>query len=263
MSQAFAMPEEVATRRPIGDVLADLGCNPDWLWSWDNYKPFVTRLSQEWGLTRHLDIGGGRDPLFDPEEAKALGLSVTLNDISGEELARAPASYAKIQCDIASPDTMRTIPAGAFDFVYSRMVMEHVRDARQLWANQHAMLAPGGVALAFVPTLYAPAFALNHAIPESVSSAIVRRLFPDRHEEGDNPKFPAFYDLCLGDEKKVAPVLREIGFSEVMVVPFWGYSYFWKIPGLKQVDAAFTKLSRERDWRSLTSFAYIIGVKAR
>ena len=70
------------------------------------------------------------------------------------------------------------------------------------------MLAPGGVALAFVPTLYAPAFALNHAIPESVSSAIVRRLFPDRHEEGDNPKFPAFYDLCLGDEKKVAPVLR-------------------------------------------------------
>lgn len=265
MSQALVRPVEpaVPSRPPLDDVLAELGCSPDWLWSWDNYKAFVTRLSQEWGLTRHLDIGGGRDPLFQPEEARDLGLSVTLNDISAAELARAPASYRKVHCDIASAETMRTIAPESFDFVYSRMVMEHVRDARQLWANQHAMLAPGGVALAFVPTLYAPAFALNHAVPEAVSSAIVRRLFPDRHEEGDNPKFPAFYDLCYGDERKVAPILRGIGFSEVRVLPFYGYSYFWKIPGLKQLDAAFTRLSRKRDWRALTSFAYIIGVKAR
>ena len=263
MSQALIRPVEAVPlpRTPLADILDELGCNPDWLWSWDNYKAFVTRLSAEWGLERHLDIGGGRDPLFAPEEARALGLRVTLNDISAGELARAPASFAKICCDIASPETMRSVPAGGFDFVYSRMVMEHVRDARQLWTNQFAMLAPGGVALAFVPTLYAPAFALNHAIPEAVSSAIVKRLFPDRHEDGDNPKFPAFYDLCYGDDRKVAPVLREIGFAEVKVLPFYGYSYFWKIPGLKQVDAAFTRLSRARDWRALTSFAYIIGVK--
>ena len=263
MSQALIRPTEpfVEPRRPLGDILAELGYHPDWLWSWDNYKPFVTRLAGEWGLARHLDIGGGRDPLFDPDEAKALGLCVTLNDISAGELARAPAAYDKICCDIASSETMRTIRPGSFDFVYSRMVMEHVRDARQLWANQYAMLAPGGVALAFVPTLYAPAFALNHMVPEAISGGIVRRLFPDRHVEGDNPKFPAFYDLCYGDGRKVAPVLREIGFDEVIVLPFYGYSYFWKIPGLKQIDAAFTRLSRARDWRALTSFAYIIGVK--
>lgn len=265
MVQALLRPVEPAplSRRPLGEILAGLGCSPDWLWSWDNYKGFVTQLSQEWRLMRHLDIGGGRDPLFMPEEARRLGLSVTLNDISAAELARAPASYAKIRCDIAAKDTMRVIASESFDFVYSRMVMEHVRDARQLWANQYAMLAPGGVALAFVPTLYAPAFALNHAIPESVSGAILRRLFPDRHADSDNPKFPAFYDLCYGDERKVAPVLREIGFGEVRVLPFYGYSYFWKIPGLKQIDAAFTHLSRARDWRALTSFAYIIGVKGR
>jgi SAM-dependent methyltransferase len=261
MSQAFALPVEPASRRPLAAIVADLGYTSEWEWSWDNYKSFVTRLSQEWDLRRHLDIGGGRDPLFMPDEARTLGLAVTLNDISSGELARAPAEFAKVCCDIASPDTMRTIKPGSFDLVYSRMVMEHVRDARQLWRNQFAMLAPGGVALAFMPTLYAPAFALNKAVPEAVSSAIVRRLFPDRHEEGDNPKFPAHYDLCFGDERKVAPVLREIGFAEVMVLPFYGYSYFWKIPGLKQVDAAFTRLSRARDWRSLTSFAYIIGVK--
>lgn len=265
MSQALHSPAQMAAppRPPLRDVLDEMNCSTDWLWSWDNYKTFVTRLSQEWHLVRHLDIGGGRDPLFMPQEAEGFGLQVTLNDISAAELARAPAAYEKIQCDIASKETMKVIAPESFDFVYSRMVMEHVRDARQLWANQYAMLAPGGVALAFVPTLYAPAFALNHAIPESVSGAIVSRLFPDRHGDGDNPKFPAFYDLCYGDDRKVAPVLREIGFEDVHVLPFYGYSYFWKIPGLKQIDAAFTRLSQARDWRALTSFAYIIGVKGR
>ena len=156
---------------------------------------------------------------------------------------------------------METAPARAFDFVYSRMVMEHVRDARQLWENQYAMLADGGVALAFFPTLYAPAFALNRMIPESVSSAIVRNLFPDRTEDGENPKFPAFYDQCYGSEARLRPLLEEIGFRNVVVLPFYGYSYFHKLPGLKQVDAAFTRFVRQRDWRTFTSFAYIIAEK--
>lgn len=255
-------PFPAAPPRPSLKHLADeLGYCGDWNWSWNTYKDFVVRVSDAYGLRRHLEIGGGRDPLFTPEEARALGLSVTLNDISAGELERAPAAFAKVCCDVAGPDTMRRIAPGAYDFVYSRMVMEHVRDARQLWANQHAMLAPGGVALAFVPTLYAPPFALNRLVPEWVSSAIVSRLFPDRHGEGDNPKFPAFYDHCYGDPARVVPMLEAIGFRETLLLPFWGYSYFWKIPGLKQADAAFTRLARARDWRLVTSFAYIVAVK--
>ena len=248
-------------RRPLADILAELGCSHDWNWSWNSYKATIEAISREWGLTRHLEVGGGRDPLFTPQEARAQGLQVTLNDISAGELALAPAAFDKLCCDMAAPDTMRTLRPGAYDFVYSRMVMEHVRDARQLWANQFAALAPGGVALAFVPTLYAPAFALNRLVPESVSSAIVSRLFPDRHAEGDNPKFPALYDRCFGDERRMRPWLEEIGFREVLVLPFYGYSYFWKVPGLKQVDAAFTRLCARRDWRLFTSFAYVIAVK--
>lgn len=254
-------PKPAAERRPLAAIVADLGYSPDWNWSWNSYKAAVIRLSEEYGLSRHLEIGGGRDTLFTPEEADGLGLAVTVNDISEAELALAPAAFAKLCCDVAAPDTMATIARGAYDFVYSRMVMEHVRDARQLWRNQYDMLAPGGVALAFVPTLYAPAFALNRLVPETVSSAIVRRLFPDRHPAGDNPKFPAHYDLCFGDAAKVSPVLKEIGFREVLVLPFFGYSYFWNIPGLKQVDAAFTRFVRARDWRTFTSFAYILAVK--
>ena len=248
-------------RRRLAAIAADLGYSSDWNWSWNSYKAVVEAISREYGLTRHLEVGGGRDPLFTPAEASALGLDVTLNDISAAELARAPAAFRTVCCDMAAPDTSKTIAAGTYDFAYSRMVMEHVRDARQLWVNQHAALAPGGVALAFMPTLFAPAFAANRLVPEAVSAALVARLFPDRHDEGDNPKFPAYYDRCRGDERKVRPWLEEIGFSEVLVLPFYGYSYFWKVPVLRGVDAAFTRLCSARDWRLFTSFAYILAVK--
>lgn len=257
-----ALSEAVpAPRRTLGEIMASLGYTPDWNWSWNSYKAVIVRLSEEYGLRRHLEIGGGRDTLFTPDEAGRLGLSVTVNDISAGELALAPAAFAKVCCDVAAPDTLRAIAPGAYDLVYSRMVMEHVRDARRLWENQYAMLAPGGVALAFIPTLYAPAFALNRLVPETLSGAIVKRLFPDRHKDGDNPKFPAFYHHCYGDGAKVAPMLEAIGFREVLVLPFYGYSYFWRIPGLKQLDAAFTRFVRARDWRLFTSFAYIVAVK--
>jgi SAM-dependent methyltransferase len=255
------VPGGFAPRRPLAEIVADLDYSADWNWSWNTYKDAIKQIAAEYGLRRHLEIGGGRDTLFTPLEAAAHGIDLTVNDISAKELELAPSAFRKVCCDVAAPDTMATIEPEAYDFVYSRMVMEHVRDSRQLWENQYAMLDDGGVALAFFPTLYAPAFALNRMVPESVSSAIVKRMFPDRHAEGDNPKFPAFYDNCYGSAEKVAPMLEEIGFRNVLVLPFYGYSYFWKLPVLKQVDAAFTRFVRERDWRTFTSFAYIIAEK--
>lgn len=250
-----------APRRPLSEIVSELGYSSDWNWSWESYKKTIVGIGQEYALERHLEIGGGRDTLFSPAEAAAHGFDVTINDISAKELALAPPSFGKMLCDVAAEDTMETIPPESYDFVYSRMVMEHVRDARQLWQNQYDMLAPGGIGLAFFPTLYAPAFAINRAIPETVSSAILQRLFPDRQADGDNPKFPAFYDHCYGSERHLAPMLEEIGFRNVLVLPFYGYSYFWKIPVLKQVDAAFTRFVRQRDWRTFTSFAYVIAEK--
>lgn len=255
-----ALPSHTASRS-LRETAADLAYDSDWNWAWENYKATVVALGREYGLRRHLEVGGGRDTLFTPEEAEAAGFAVTVNDLSPHELSLAPERFEKLCCDIASPKAMAAVRPGRFDFAYSRMVMEHVRDVPQMWRNLHAMLAEGGVALAFYPTLFAPPFALNRVVPERLSSAVLQTLFPDRHAEGDNPKFPAFYDHCYGDEAKVAPMLREIGFREVLVLPFWGYSYFWKVPGLRQVDAAFTRAARARDWRLVTSFAYLIARK--
>ncbi len=244
--------------RDIRRIVADLGYPTDWNWAWENYKSTIIAIAREYGLKRHLEIGGGRDPLFAPDEVRALGFEVTLNDISAKELSLAPSGYAKVQCDIAAADAPEILGREHYDLAYCRMVMEHVPDVARMWRNIHAVLAPGGMALSFFPTLYAPPYVLNRLIPESVSRPLLEFVFPDRKPDGDNPKFPAHYDYCFSDESRIVPMLRDAGFSEITVLPFWGYSYFWKFPILRQIDAGFTRLAQDRGWRSVSSFAYVI-----
>lgn len=247
--------------RSIREIADTLGYSSDWNWSWDNYKSMILAMSKAYGLRHHLEIGGGRDPLFNPSELNEHGIRVTINDLSQKELDLAPPEFSKLCCDIASPSTPDIVGSERFDFAYCRMVMEHVHDVPQMWRNVHDLLKPGGAALSFFPTLFAPPFVINELMPERLSRAVLHTLFPDRRDEGDNPKFPAYYNLCRGDEAVIAPLLREIGFRDVVVLPFYGYSYFWKIPVLKQIDAAFTQVARQRDWRTFTSFAYVIARK--
>lgn len=253
-------PRAAVPRHPRA-IADELGYDADFIWAFDRYKDTVTALARDGGLTRHLDIGGGRDPLFEPAELDALGFTVTLNDISARELALAPDRYRKVRCDITAPDAPALLGETCHDLAYCRMVMEHVADVPALWRTIHAVLAPGGVAVSFFPTLYAPPFVLNRLVPERLSSAILHAVDRNRGEDGDNPKFPAFYNYCRGGAGTLAPLLSDIGFAEVTVLPFWGYSYFWKIPGLKQLDTAFTALARKRNWTAVSSFAYVIARK--
>jgi SAM-dependent methyltransferase len=184
---------------------------------------------------------------------------LTVNDILEDELARAPASFHKSCFDIASP-LPEDVALGAYDLIFSRMVFEHVRDGRQAWSNCLRLLAPGGVAFAFVPTLWSPPFVANRIIPEQISTQLLRKIDADRTQE-KTPKFPAFYDLCRADEKVVGPVLRAIGFREVAVVPFFGTPYFPVVPIVKHVARAFDKLVDTFNVKAFASYAYIVARK--
>jgi hypothetical protein len=94
--------------------------------------------------------------------------------------------------------------------------------------------------------------------PGKLSRSLLEFVFPDRKPDGDNPKFPAHYNYCFSEEDKIVPMLQSAGFLDITVLPFWGYSYFVKFPVLKQIDAAFTQLAQKRDWRTVSSFAYVI-----
>lgn len=246
-----------------------LGYTPHEDWAWSNYKALVAGFAEDIRRERAargeparpvrlLEVGGGRDPLFTLDEARAAGLDITINDIDADELAMAPQGYGRALFDIAG-DVDRA-HVGAYDLIFSRMVFEHVDGVARAWGNCHLLLAHGGVALAFHPTLYAPPFLINKLIPEWLSARVLRFFFPGRHH-GEQPKFPALYDWCYGDVGKVATMFDAIGFRDRLVAPFWSHGYFRAIPVLREIDAAFQNLARRRDWRSFTTYAYTVARK--
>jgi len=262
--RALRVERRLAVSPFLAGPLRDLGYNSDELWAWDNYRAAVLgyahacrrsgRMAR--GQVRMLEIGGGRGPLLTPEEATGAGIELTVNDIDAHELSLAPAAFSKAQFNIAGD--VDSAWEGRFDLIVSRMVFEHVKDAPRAWANVARLLAPGGVALAFHPTLYAPPFVINWLTPEALTARVLRFFFPTRHD-GDYPKFPARYELCVGDPAKVTPALRSSGFSEVMIAPFWGDRYFRHIPGLREANSALSALAEARDWRALCSYAFTIA----
>jgi SAM-dependent methyltransferase len=246
--------------------LQALGYDSRELWAWEAYERAVLGFvahcrdagRHEGGLVRLLEIGGGRRPLLTAEQARATGIAYTVNDISARELALGPPDFAKAEFDIAGD--VDTKQRGRHDLIISRMVMEHVRDASRAWANMAALLAPGGVALAFHPTLFAPPFVINWLIPERLTAPALRFFFADRHD-GDAPKFTARYDLCRAEQGVVEPALRSAGFREVLSAPFWGDRYFRYLPGVRSANDALSALAEARDWRWLASYAYTIARK--
>jgi SAM-dependent methyltransferase len=257
MSAVAAVSDTAVAEPSLRAAFDRIGYVPETPWAWDGYKASIIALSQEYGLKRHLEIGGGRDPLFTPEEAAAHGLDMTINDISPVELERTSAHFRTACFDVSGDISASGIAPGSIDMAYSRMVFEHVKDVRRAWRNLHTLLAPGGVAIAFHPTLYAAPFVANMLIPESLSSKIVSLLYKNRTADED-PKFPAHYDWCYGDAKIVEPMLSAIGFRDVAVLPFYGHDYFQKLPVVRQIDDWVSRTARRKDFARLSAYAYTV-----
>ena len=252
-SQPFAAGDD---EHVLAKALASLGIENHERWAWDNYKRVVRELCIALKRRRIVEIGGGRDPLFSREEIKNLGVDMTVNDISPAELAILPAEYRTACFDVAGDMSGIGHLRNSFDFVFSRMVLEHVADGQRAWANLYQLLAPGGIALAFFPTLYAVPFVLNRLLPDKAAAAIVRRFFLNRAGEED-PVFPARYSWCFADDRRMRPMLSAIGYREIAVLPFYHHGYYGGIPVIRDLHKWYSGIARRRDWRLQACFAYI------
>ena len=241
--------------RLLEETFRSLGVENHHRWAWDNYKRVVEELCGRLRAKRIVEIGGGRDPLFTVEGVKRLGVEMTVNDISAGELAVLPKGYETACFDVAGDISSRADLRGRYDLAFSRMVFEHVADGRRAWSNLYELLAPGGVALAFIPTLYAVPFVLNRLLPDKLAATIVKMLFANRTDDED-PVFPARYSWCFTDDR-LERMLSGIGYREVEVLPFYGHDYYESFPVVRDVNAWFTDLARRNDWRLLSSHAYI------
>jgi SAM-dependent methyltransferase len=244
----------------LADAFASLGIENYHEWAWANYKPVVRDLCKKFGARRLIEIGGGRDPLFDRTEIKDLDVAMTVNDIAPGELAVLPQGYQTACFDVAGDISRVGHLRNSFDLAFSRMVFEHVADGERAWANMHELLAPGGVALAFIPTLYSLPFVLNWLLPDKLAAAIVKLIYRHRTNDED-PVFPARYSWCFADEARMRTMLSGLGYREVVVQPFYGHGYFRFFPGVRDIHEWFTGIARRRDWRMLAGFAYVAARK--
>jgi SAM-dependent methyltransferase len=247
---------------PLATMLDDYRARtpgPHWHsdWAWANYEPLTLALAQHFGLKRLLEVGGGRDPGF-LEIGRKAGLDVIVNDIDQRELALLPAGTPTAQFDVAGDLRGRPDLVETFDLMTARMVFEHIHDVAAAWRNIHRMLTPGGIGMAFFPTLYAWPFVVNKLLPPETAKTIVERFFPNRAEDGDNPVFPAHYDWCYGSETKLRRMLDPIGFSEVAVLPFWGHRYLDRVPVAREIDHLANRAAAALDIRSVTTYAVVI-----
>ena len=250
-----SLPVKVDTPHLLADTFRAIGVDNYHRWAWDNYQRVVEELCVRLHAKRIVEIGGGRDPLFTVERVERLGVEMTVNDISQGELEVLPKTYQTACFDVAGDISSVAKLRGRYDLAFSRMVFEHVADGRQAWSNLHELLAPGGVALAFIPTLYAVPFIINKLLPDKLAASIVKLLFANRTDDED-PVFPARYSWCFTD-RRLERMLSGIGYREVVILPFYGHDYYESFPVVRDVNAWFTKMAQRNDWRALSSHAYI------
>ena len=203
-----------------------------------------------------FEIGGGRRPLFMPDQWPENLNSYTINDIDQQELDLAP-SENKTQCfDIC--DRVEHLH-NSYDIIFSRFVGEHVRDGEKMHRNIFEMLRPGGTAFHFVPTLYALPFFVNWLVPETFARQVLFVVNPSRSKM--KVKFPAHYSWCRGSNASMQKRLKELGYSKVRIDRFYGHHYFQNIPVLRGFEQTTRNLLRKTNLTTFGSYAYITVTK--
>jgi len=224
--------------------------------AWEGYTEHLQQLILRHGGRTVCDVGGGANPSLDQTFVDRHGLDYVIVDISAEELAKAPAGYRKRQMDVAQPLSGEE---GTYDFVFSKFVAEHVRDAGTFHRNMYRLLRPGGIAFHFFPTLYAPPFVVNYLLPESVSYPLLRLIQRHREKEGRGGKFPAYYAWCTGPNRRAIRRLESTGFSVKKYIGFYGHDHYYeKFPSIAACHNRLAAVLQRHPIACLTSFAYLI-----
>jgi hypothetical protein len=249
------------TEPTIDDALqakiAELSAHKDRDWARQHFLNVVRELVEIGEAETVLEIGGGRFPAFKKHEIETMGIRYTTSDILASELDRAPDWVDKFQFDITTTEqSLIDAHRGRYDFAFSKWVMEHVADYRRAYTNIHAVLADGGVHIAWHPILFSPPFVLNKLLPEAVASTLLRTFFPHRNDE-ETPKFPAHYSGCR-ISSRVRSHLRSIGFRDVWQLPFYGHGYYEKIPAVREIHRGVARAMRDANLTALASFAFTI-----
>lgn len=222
--------------------------------AWASYKSVILELSRGKSV---LEIGAGRRPIFTEKEINDNNISYVANDILKSELDLVTFRVEKAVFDITGDIPEEFL--NRFDFVFSKMVQEHVCSGERFYGNIRRLLVNNGISLNFFPTLFHPVFIVNYILPDRISAIILQNFHHQRNANGI-PKFKAHYKFCFSTTKQVERI-KKCGFSEVYILPFFGQTYVKKVPLLSVIADAVDGWALNHNIKVISAFAYSIVVK--
>ncbi|UGB38522.1 class I SAM-dependent methyltransferase [Frateuria soli] len=227
--------------------------------AWVGYTAYVQDLIIRCGARHVLELGGGANPAIPLDFLQQHAVEYTVLDISETELAKAPAGYHKVCGDIGSTQLSFEGIEGRHDLVFSKMLAEHVKNGEQMHRNVFRLLAPGGKAIHYFPTLYAPPFVANLLMPEPLADRLLQWLEPGREKEGKKGKFPAYYSWCRGPTQRQLARLQSLGYVVDEYIGFFGHhAYYRRIPGVRRMHQWLSSWLVEHPVAALTSASYVV-----
>ncbi|HVV37157.1 MAG TPA: methyltransferase domain-containing protein [Acidimicrobiales bacterium] len=210
---------------------------------------FFGDLIDREGARSVLEIGAGANPTLSPDD----GMRYVLNDVDEVELAKAGPGYATLLGDVSAPGWQ----AGEqFDFIFSRMVNEHVADGATYYGNIFRALRPGGLTVHCFSTLYAFPFVVNRLLPESVSHVVLDKTKP--RDEEHHGKFKAYYSWSRGPTPRNIANFERLGFVVERYNGYFGHGYYGlRAPWLQSLERAKSRFLAKHPNPYLTAYAMV------
>lgn len=222
---------------------------------WRGYEDLLLDLGRRTGAEAVAELGGGANPLLADDRTWSFVQDRVVIDISVDELAKASSSVRTRVADLCKPVSG---DKAVYDLVFSKMLCEHIEDARTFHQNCFDLLRPGGRSVHFFPTLHAAPFVLNRMIPEELARSVLRKVQPHRISDPKQEKFPAYYRWCTGPTPRASRRFESIGFEIEAWHATFGHTYYRRIPPLHRVELAKSRFLLHHPRPSLTSFAIVV-----
>jgi SAM-dependent methyltransferase len=175
-------------------------------------------------------------------------------DISEEELSKADTQFKKIVCDLENKQITLDFQ---YDFIFSQLTVEHIKDISAFYTNVYKLLNPGGFAYFFFACITTFPAMTNYLLPEPITTSILMFIQPFRRNERHG-KFKAHYKWCFGPTKKSFKRFANLDFEVISYTGYFGHSYYQRIPILKFLEKIKTKILLKYPNPHFCSYSHVL-----
>jgi len=220
---------------------------------WNKAEEFIQQIILKNNIKSILELGAGANPTIRPEFIEANKLNYTISDIDLNELAKVSDVYNKAVLNLNAKEISHP---KKYDFIFSRMVGEHISNGYYYHKNIFTLLNSGGIAFHCFSTLFATPFLINRIFPETLSDTLLKIFAPrDKHKHG---KFKAYYSWCRGPSKNMIKKYEGIGYNVLAYCGYYGHNYYKKIPMLNKLENSKARYLIKMKISCLTSYSHIL-----